>query len=46
MCGWTMKNYKPHSHYDIMWKCVWNKCKWEAFQSSNGTIHWWQTHVR
>jgi hypothetical protein len=32
---------KPtNSREEYSWKCIWKKCGWEAYESSNGKLHW------
>ena len=40
-CGWAMKPFEKWTDR-YQWKCIWSKCKWEAFQSDNGKLHWWK----
>ena len=40
-CGWAMKPFEKWT-YKNQWKCIWNDCSWEAFQSDNGKLHWFQ----
>ena len=43
MCGYRMKptdRRKTESEYS--WKCIWKKCGWETYQSSNGKLHWFK----
>ena len=43
MCGYNMKPV-THSTYreEYSWKCIWKKCDWETYQSSNGKLHWFK----
>ncbi len=36
-----MKQYKE-SMFISEWKCIWTKCGWGTFQTSNGKYHWWK----
>jgi len=38
-CGWTMKPTQARRE-EYSWKCIWKKCGWETYQSSNGKLHW------
>ena len=38
-CGYKMKPTQTRFEEDS-WKCVWKKCGWESYQSSNGKLHW------
>ena len=40
MCGYKMK--PTNTRNEDNWKCVWSKCGWETYQSSNGKLHWWK----
>jgi len=40
-CGWTMKPTQIRFDEDS-WKCIWKKCDWETYQSSNGKLHWFK----
>jgi hypothetical protein len=37
-CGYKMKPTNSREEYS--WKCIWKKCGWEAYESSNGKLHW------
>ena len=39
-CGYNMKPTNDRKSTDEdSWKCIWKKCRWVAFESSNGTLH-------
>ena len=40
-CGGTMKPTQIRFDEDS-WKCIWKKCDWETYQSSNGKLHWFK----
>ncbi len=40
-CGYKMKPTQTRLE-DYSWKCIWKKCGWEAYQSSNGKLHWFR----
>ena len=40
-CGWTMKPTQARRE-ECSWICVWGKCGWETYQSSNGKLHWYK----
>ena len=40
MCGYKMK--PTNTRNEDNWKCVWSKCGWETYQSSNGKLHWYK----
>ena len=40
-CGWAMKPTQIRFDEDS-WKCIWKKCDWETYQSSNGKLHWFK----
>ena len=40
-CGWAMKPFVKYTDRH-QWKCVWEKCGWEAFEDHNGKLHWWK----
>ena len=41
MCGYRMKpTDKRKNVSEDSWKCIWKKCDWETYQSSNGKLHW------
>ena len=40
-CGWTMKPTQIRFDEDS-WICIWKKCGWETYQSSNGKLHWFK----
>jgi hypothetical protein len=37
ICGYKMKAITYNT-----WECIWSidKCGWEAFETSNGRLHW------
>jgi hypothetical protein len=39
-CGWAMKPFEEYTDRH-QWKCIWKDCDWEAFEDSNGKLHWW-----
>ena len=39
MCGYKMKPTQTRLD-DYSWKCIWKKCGWETYESSNGKLHW------
>ena len=39
-CKWRMIPV-DNQFYDT-WKCKWEKCGWESYQSSNGKLHWFR----
>ena len=44
-CGWAMKPFEEYTDRH-QWKCIWKDCGWEAFEDSNGKLHWWQRGTR
>ena len=42
MCGYNMKStYTRLNEYS--WRCIWvKKCGYEAYESYNGTLHWFK----
>ena len=44
-CGWVMKPFEEYTDR-YQWKCIWKDCSWEAFEDSNGKLHWWQRGTR
>ena len=41
MCGYKMKPTNTREEYN--WKCIWvKKCGYEAYETFNGTIHWYK----
>ena len=40
-CGWAMKPTQVRSEEES-WKCIWKKCDWETYQSSNVKLHWFK----
>ena len=44
MCGYKMKPTKVRFDEDS-WKCMWKKCGWESYQSSNGKLHWFRNKL-
>ena len=42
MCGYNMKpTYTRLNEYS--WECLWKKkCGYEAYESYNGTLHWFK----
>ena len=40
-CGWAMKPFVKYTDRH-QWKCIWKKCDWESYESSNGKLHWFQ----
>ena len=40
-CGYRMKPTDIRkTESEDSWKCIWKKCGWETYQSSNGKLHW------
>ena len=42
MCGYNMKstNFRKDEY---SWKCIWvKKCGYEAYETFNGTLHWFK----
>ena len=40
-CGYRMKPTDIRkTESEDSWKCIWKKCDWETYQSSNGKLHW------
>ena len=44
-CGWAMKPFEEYTDRH-QWKCIWKDCGWEAFEDSDGKLHWWQRGTR
>ena len=42
MCGYKMKPTQKRLD-EYSWKCIWKKCGWESYQSSNGKLHWFRS---
>ena len=43
MCGYRMKpTDRRKTVLEDSWKCMWKKCGWESYQSSNGKLHWFR----
>ena len=41
MCGYRMQSKKSRNY--PTWKCLWvKKCGYEAYETFNGTLHWWK----
>jgi len=40
-CGYKMKPTQTRLD-EYSWKCMWKKCGWESYQSSNGKLHWFR----
>ena len=41
MCGYKMKPTNTREEYS--WKRIWDKkCGYEAYESYNGTLHWFK----
>ncbi len=42
MCGYKMKSTNIRTD-EYSWKCIWvNKCGYEAYETYNGTLHWFK----
>jgi len=41
VCGYRMKSTKDRLE-EYSWKCIWKKCGMEAYQTFNGTLHWFK----
>jgi len=41
VCGYRMKSIDTYGD-TYSWICIWKKCKWEAFESDNGKLHWFK----
>jgi len=41
-CGWRMIDH-PHRHFseEDAWKCKFDDCTWEAFETPGGRIKYW-----
>ena len=37
VCGYRMKPTQTKLE-DYSWKCIWKKCGWETYESSNGKL--------